>query len=59
MPTCADQARSEYAMLKAAEQNGWLDERKAVLETLTCSKRAGCAGILTYYAGQVAMWMRE
>lgn len=57
MPTFAYQVSGEYAMLKAATANGWLDEREAVLETLTGFKRAGCDGILTYYAVQVAEWL--
>ena len=47
----------EYAMLKAAAQNGWLDEREAVLETLLSLRRAGASIILTYYATQAAKWM--
>ncbi|MGH6992101.1 MAG: porphobilinogen synthase [Caulobacteraceae bacterium] len=50
MPTFAFQVSGEYAMLKAAGQNGWLDEERAVLESLTAFKRAGCAGIVTYFA---------
>lgn len=49
----------EYAMLKAAAEKGWLDEKKVVLETLTCFKRAGCDIILTYYAKQAAQWIIE
>jgi porphobilinogen synthase len=45
-------------MLKAASLNGWLDEEAVVLEALTCLKRAGADGILTYYAMQVAEWLR-
>ncbi len=59
MPTFAYQVSGEYAMLKAAAQNGWLTERAAVLETLTSFKRAGCDGVLTYYAEQVAEWLGE
>ena len=59
MPTFAYQVSGEYAMLKAATQNGWLDERAAVMEILTSFKRAGCDGILTYYAEQVAEWLGE
>ena len=59
MPTFAYQVSGEYAMLKAAAQNGWLDERAAVMEILTSFKRAGCDGILTYYAEQVAEWLGE
>ena len=59
MPTFACQVSGEYAMLKAAVENGWLDERKAVMEIMTSFKRAGCDGVLTYYAEQVAEWLRE
>jgi len=45
--------------VKAAAQNGWLDERATVLEALLGCKRAGADGILTYYAPQVAEWLRE
>ncbi|MDX1498931.1 MAG: porphobilinogen synthase [Woeseiaceae bacterium] len=57
VPTFAYQVSGEYAMLKAAAGNGWLDEKKAVLEALTCIKRAGAAGILTYYALAAARWL--
>ena len=46
-------------MLKAASLNGWLDEEAVVLEALTCLKRAGADGILTYFAVQAAEWIRE
>ena len=59
MPTFAYQVSGEYAMLKAAAENRWLDERAAVLETMTCFKRAGCDGVLSYYAEQVAEWLGE
>ena len=59
MPTYAYQVSGEYAMLKAAAENHWLDERAAVLETMTCFKRAGCDGVLSYYAEQVAEWLGE
>jgi porphobilinogen synthase len=58
VPTFAYQVSGEYAMLKAAAQNGWLDERAVVMESLLCIKRAGCDGILTYYAKQAADWLR-
>jgi porphobilinogen synthase len=58
MPTFVYQVSGEYAMLKAAAQNGWLDERAAVLETLTAMKRAGADAILTYHAMQAARWLR-
>jgi porphobilinogen synthase len=57
-PTFVYQVSGEYAMLMAAAQNGWLDERAAVLESLTCIKRAGADGILTYFAGKVARWLK-
>jgi porphobilinogen synthase len=58
-PTFAYQVSGEYAMLKAAAQNGWLDERSCVLETLTSIKRAGADAILTYFAIQAAQWLEE
>ncbi|MCU7850850.1 MAG: porphobilinogen synthase [Candidatus Thiodiazotropha sp. (ex Monitilora ramsayi)] len=58
VPTFAYQVSGEYAMLKAAAQNGWLDEQAVVMESLHCIKRAGCDGILTYFAKQAAEWMR-
>jgi porphobilinogen synthase len=58
-PTFVYQVSGEYAMLKAAAQNGWLDERKVVLEALTGIKRAGADGILTYYAKDAARWLAE
>jgi porphobilinogen synthase len=59
VPTYAYQVSGEYAMLKAASQNGWLTEKQVVLETLLSFKRAGADAILTYYAGDVAAWLRE
>jgi porphobilinogen synthase len=53
-PTFAYQVSGEYAMLRAAFANGWLDETRAILETLTAFKRAGCAGVLSYFAPQAA-----
>ena len=50
MPTFAFQVSGEYAMLMAAAKNGWLDEDRAILETLAAFKRAGCAGVITYFA---------
>ncbi len=57
-PTFVYQVSGEYAMLKAAGQNGWLDERAVVMEALTSIKRAGADGILTYFALQAAEWLR-
>lgn len=59
VPTCAYQVSGEYAMLKAAAQRGWLDERVAVLETLTAIRRAGADGILSYYALDAARWLAD
>ena len=59
VPTFAYQVSGEYAMLMAAAQNGWLDERRVVLESLACIKRAGADGILSYFAGRAAGWLRE
>ena len=50
MPTFAFQVSGEYAMITAAARNGWLDEERAILEALTAFKRAGCAGVITYFA---------
>jgi porphobilinogen synthase len=59
VPTFVYQVSGEYAMLKAAAQNGWLDERAVVLESLVAMKRAGADGILTYFALDAARWLRE
>jgi porphobilinogen synthase len=58
-PTFVYQVSGEYAMLMAAAQNGWLDERTAVLESLTAMKRAGADAILTYFAKRAAVWFKE
>ncbi|UNK42765.1 porphobilinogen synthase [Luteimonas sp. S4-F44] len=58
VPVFAYQVSGEYAMLKAAAANGWLDERKCVLETLLGFKRAGADGVLTYFALDAARWLR-
>jgi porphobilinogen synthase len=58
-PLAAYQVSGEYAMLKAAAGHGWLDERRAVLESLTAIRRAGAQMILTYYAPEAAIWLRE
>ncbi|HEY8540024.1 MAG TPA: porphobilinogen synthase [Steroidobacteraceae bacterium] len=59
VPTFVYQVSGEYAMLMAAAQNGWLDERAVVLESLISIRRAGADGILTYFAKNVARWLRE
>jgi porphobilinogen synthase len=58
VPTFAYQVSGEYAMLKAASQNGWLDEQAVVMESLVSFKRAGADAILTYYAKSAAHWLR-
>jgi porphobilinogen synthase len=58
-PTFVYQVSGEYAMLKAAAQNGWLNERACVLESLLSFKRAGADGILTYFALDAARWLRQ
>lgn len=59
IPTAAYNVSGEYAMLKAAAANGWLDERSVVLETLTAVKRAGADLIITYHAKDAARWLNE
>jgi len=59
VPTFVYQVSGEYAMIAAAAANGWIDERKTVLESLLCIRRAGADGILSYYAGRAAMWLGE
>ncbi|MBN4678585.1 porphobilinogen synthase, partial [Pandoraea nosoerga] len=54
MPTLAFQVSGEYAMITAAAQNGWIDEDRAILESLTAFKRAGCSGVVTYFAPRAA-----
>jgi porphobilinogen synthase len=58
-PTFVYQVSGEYAMLKAAGQNGWIDEKACVLEALLSMKRAGANGILTYFAKTAATWLQE
>jgi len=58
VPLAAYQVSGEYAMLKAAAERGWIDERRAVLETLTGIRRAGADIVITYYAKQAAEWLR-
>ena len=59
VPTYAYQVSGEYAMLMAAINNGWLDERAAILESLLSIRRAGADGILTYFAKRAARWLRD
>ena len=58
-PTFVYQVSGEYAMLKAAFRNGWLEEKKCALESLLAFKRAGADGILTYFALEAAQWLKE
>jgi porphobilinogen synthase len=58
-PLAAYQVSGEYAMLKAAAQNGWLDERRAAMESLIAIRRAGADMIITYYAKEAARWIAE
>ena len=58
-PTYVYQVSGEYAMLKAASQNGWIAERECVMESLISIKRAGADGILTYFSIDVAKWLKE
>lgn len=59
VPTFAYQVSGEYAMLKAAIKNNWLDEKSAIMESLLCFKRAGADGILSYFSKQVAEWLNN
>ncbi|MEX0708882.1 MAG: porphobilinogen synthase, partial [Woeseia sp.] len=59
VPTFAYQVSGEYAMIRAASANGWLDERAAVLESLMAIKRAGAQAVLSYFALQAARWLQE
>ena len=58
-PVAAYHVSGEYAMVKAATANGWLDERRTVLEILTSIRRAGADMILTYHAKDAATWLRD
>jgi porphobilinogen synthase len=59
VPVAAYNVSGEYSMLKAAAANGWLDERAAVLETITSIRRAGADIVLTYHAPEVAVWLQD
>ena len=59
VPTFVYQVSGEYAMHMAAVQNGWLDEKSVVMESLVCIKRAGADGILTYFAKRAAEWLQD
>ena len=59
MPTFAFQVSGECAMIMAAAENGWIDEKRVILESLMSFKRAGCDGILTYFAPKAAEWLND
>ena len=59
LPVAAYQVSGEYAMIRAAAAQGWIDEKKVVMESLLCMKRAGADLIITYFAGDVAGWIDE
>lgn len=59
VPTFAYQVSGEYSMIKAAAANGWLDEKACVMEAMMGFKRAGADGVLTYFAPQIARWLKE
>ena len=59
VPTYVYQVSGEYAMLKAASINGWLDEQRVVMEVLLAFRRAGADGILTYFAVDAARWLKQ
>jgi porphobilinogen synthase len=59
LPVAVYQVSGEYAMIKAAAMNGWIDERNVVMESLICAKRAGADLIITYYAADAAGWLDE
>jgi len=59
LPLCAYHTSGEFAMIKAAVEKGWMDERKAVLEVLTAIHRAGADFIITYFAKDVAKWLQD
>jgi porphobilinogen synthase len=59
LPVAGYQVSGEYSQIKAAAERGWIDEKKVVLETLTCIKRAGADLVITYYAEDVAAWLSK
>jgi porphobilinogen synthase len=59
VPLAAYQVSGEYAMIKAAAANGWLDERRAAMESLLSIRRAGADMIITYFARDAAAWLRQ
>ena len=59
LPLAVYNVSGEYAMVKAAAQNGWIDEKKIVMENLTAMKRAGAGILITYHALDAAKWLKE
>ena len=59
VPLAIYHVSGEYSMIKAAAQNGWIDEKSIVLESLTAMKRAGAKMLITYYAVEAAKWLEE
>ena len=59
LPIAAYNVSGEYSMIKAAAQNGWIDEQRIVMETLTAIRRAGADMIITYFAPDVAQWLKQ
>jgi porphobilinogen synthase len=59
LPIAAYNVSGEFSMIKAAAQNGWIDEKRVVMEVLTGIRRAGADMIITYFAPDVAKWLRE
>jgi porphobilinogen synthase len=59
LPVCTYSVSGEYSMMKAAALNGWIDEKRVVMETMTAMKRAGAKLIITYYALEIARWLKE
>ncbi len=59
VPTYVYQVSGEYAMIMAAAQNGWLDEKAVIMEALVCMKRAGADGVLSYFSKRAAQWLSE
>jgi len=59
VPTYAYHVSAEYSMIKAAAQAGWLNEQQIVMESMMSFRRAGCDGVLTYYAENIAKWLSD
>ena len=59
LPLAAYQVSGEAAMIEAAAERGWIDRRSAILESLTCIRRAGASMVLTYWASEAARWLQD